>query len=69
VREKMKERYEAGGSSLALANAREMTVLLADMPRLTVVYGLVRAIIQKVKMGVDVFSNQRVFLRLKPELV
>ena len=54
----MKERYEVGGSSLAPANARDMTVLLSDMPQLAVVHGLVSARIQKAKMGVNVFSKK-----------
>lgn len=54
----MKERYEAGGSSLAPPNARDMSVLLSDMPQLAVVHGLVRARIQKAKMGVNVFSKK-----------
>jgi len=58
VRKKMKERYEAGGSSLAPPNARDMSVLLSDMPQLAVVHGLVRARIQKAKMGVNVFSKK-----------
>lgn len=57
VRRKMKERYESSGSDVP-ANGRDMTVLLADMPQLVVVHGLVIARIQKVKMGVNVFSQK-----------
>jgi hypothetical protein len=57
VRQKMKERYEAN-SGAAPANARDMTVLLADMPQLVVVHGLVMARIQKAKIGVSVFSKK-----------
>ena len=58
MHQKMKERYEADGSSLASANVRNMTVLVSDMPQLAVVCGLVRARIQKAKMRVNVFSKK-----------
>ena len=57
MRQKMKERYEVSGST-APANARDMTVLLADMPQLVVVHGLVMARIQKAKIGVNVYSKK-----------
>ena len=52
----MKERHEAGGSPSVPANARDMNVLIADMPQLVVAHGLVMARIQKVKLGVSVFT-------------
>jgi len=59
VRQKMKERYEAGGGGSSVpANARDMTVLIADMPQLVVAHGLVMARIQKVKLGVNVFTTK-----------
>lgn len=57
MRQKMKDRYEVSGGT-SLANAREMTVLLADMPQLVVVHGLVMARIQKARIGVSVFSKK-----------
>jgi hypothetical protein len=61
VRQKMKERYGAGGTVDASAppiNARGMRVLLSDTPQLAVVHGLVRARIQRAKRGVNVFSKK-----------
>lgn len=43
---------------MAPANARDMTVLLSDMPQLAVVCGLVRARIEKVKMRVNVLERK-----------
>jgi hypothetical protein len=53
----MKERYELGSGS-APANARNMRVLLADLPQLAVVHGLVMARIQTAKLGVSVYARK-----------
>lgn len=53
----MKERYETGSGS-APANARNMRVLLADLPQLAVVHGLVMARIQMAKIGVSVYAKK-----------